>query len=270
MMQPLSPAGDVRFARWIAPALEAFDPITLDELKGSEAQLLDRTESKFLMSLGQFARLLPDLSASYRVLTIEGSKAGRYETEYYDTDSFLTYLQHHNGKATRYKLRFRHYLSSDMTFLEIKEKRNTGRTVKKRLETDGLPEFSEPGPSGFLAKAFPYDFRAFHPVLLTEYDRITLVSIEHAERLTFDLNLTFSNDRERRSYPNVVIGEIKHDRALRQSPAMNALSRVHVRKTGFSKYCIGVSLLYAELKHNRFKKNLLYLEKLSADGGSVC
>lgn len=269
MMQLLSPPEDVRFIG-IAAALEGFDPITLDELKGSEAQLLDRTESKFLMSFGQFARLLPDLRASYRVLTIEGARVGRSETAYYDTDSFLTYLQHHNGRAHRYKLRFRHYLSSDMTFLEIKEKRNTGRTVKKRLETDGLPEFTEPEQSGFLSKAFPYDFRAFHPVLLTEYYRITLVSIEHAERLTFDLNLTFSKDLETRSYPNVVIGEIKHDRTLRQSTAMTALGRVHVRKTGFSKYCIGVSLLYAELKHNRFKKNLLFLEKLSAEGGNVC
>ncbi|HDS63361.1 MAG TPA: polyphosphate polymerase domain-containing protein [Methanofollis liminatans] len=270
MMQTLSPPGDVRLARGIAAALEAFEPITLDDLKNSDANLLDRTETKFLMTADRFVQILSDLGDAYRVLTIEGARQGRYETEYYDTDSFLTYLQHHNGRATRYKLRFRHYLSSDTTFLEVKEKRNTGRTVKKRLETDGLPELSDPGPGTFLAESFPYDAGAFHPVLLTAYDRITLVARDHAERLTFDLNLTFDNGMERRSYPRVVIGEIKHDRALRRSPAMTALGRAGVRKTGFSKYCIGVSLLYTGLKHNRFKRNLLFLEKLSSEGRSVC
>ncbi|WP_067048888.1 polyphosphate polymerase domain-containing protein [Methanofollis ethanolicus] len=257
-------------ARGLAARLEGFDPITLDELKDSEAQLLARTETKFLMTVEQCAAVLADLRASHRVLTVEGSGMGRYETQYYDTDAFLTYLQHHNGKANRYKLRFRRYLSSGMTFLEVKKKKNTGRTVKKRLETDGLPDLSGPDPSAFLNDVLPSDAGAFHLVLATAYDRVTLVSRDFGERITFDLNLSFGNAKETRSYPYVVVGEIKHDRALHGSPARDAFRRAGVRASAFSKYCIGVALLYPALKHNRFKENLLFLERLSAEGEAVC
>ncbi|MDO9538513.1 MAG: polyphosphate polymerase domain-containing protein [Methanocalculus sp.] len=251
--------------------LSGFDPITLDELNGSEAQLLDRTETKFLMTTDQCRMLISYLRGSYRLLTIDDSWMGRYETEYYDTQAFLMYLQHHNGKANRFKLRFRRYLSSGMTFFEVKEKTNTGRTIKKRLETDGQVQFSEPDLQEFLHASFPYEACEFHPVLMTVYDRITLVSRDYRERITFDLNLTFRNDEETRSYPDVVIGEIKHDRASRQSPAIESLQTAGLREASFSKYCIGVSLLYGGVKHNRFKRKLLFLEKLSSVGGAtVC
>jgi hypothetical protein len=257
-------------ARDLAARLEGFDPITLDELKDSEAQLLTRTETKFLMTVEQCAAILSDLRESHRVLTVGGSRTGRYETQYYDTDAFLTYLQHHNGRANRYKLRFRRYLSSGMTFLEVKKKKNAGRTVKKRLETDGLPDLSEPEPSAFLTESLPADVRAFHLVLTTTYDRITLVSRDCRERITLDLDLSFGNGKETRTYPNVVVGEIKHDRALHGSPAKDAFRRAGVRESSFSKYCIGVSLLYPALKHNMFKENLLFLERLSSEGEAVC
>lgn len=260
------------FARTLDAELEGFDQITLDELKHSEAQLLDRTETKFLMTIEECAAILADLGGSYRVLMVGGSGIGRYETKYYDTRAFLTYLQHHNGKADRYKLRFRHYLSSDMTFLEVKKKKNTGRTIKKRLETDGIPRTLDQEQRTFLTESLPADFRAFHLVLTTVYDRITLVSRDYKERITFDLNLSFSNESENRSYPYVVVGEIKHDRALHESTAKEAFRRAGARKSAFSKYCIGVALLYPALKHNRFKQNLLFLERLSSEGrmGAVC
>lgn len=40
-----------------------------------------------------------------------------------------------------------------------------------------------------------------------------------------------------------------------------------IRKTGFSKYCIGVSLLYPTIKHNNFKAHQRLLQKL-VHGGS--
>lgn len=74
-------------ARALAARLEEFDPIALDGLKDPETQ--------FLMTIKLCAAILSDLR----------------ETQYYDTDAFPTYIQHHNGKADRYKLRFRRYLS---------------------------------------------------------------------------------------------------------------------------------------------------------------
>ncbi|MFY1111407.1 MAG: polyphosphate polymerase domain-containing protein [Methanosarcinaceae archaeon] len=250
--------------------LERFEKITLEELKNSDAQLLNRQERKFLMTRAQFSELLTGLSGSYRVLEIDNSRMSRYSTEYYDTDSFLTYLQHHNGKANRFKLRVRHYLSSGDSYLEIKEKRNTGNTMKRRIPVEGDTKLSEPAPEAFLSSAFPYDYRAFHPVLTTDYTRVTLVARDHPERITFDLDLSFQTDECEYSYPDVVVGEIKHNCPLRQSPAGALLHTLGIRSTSFSKYCTGISLTRTQVKHNRFKKNLLLLDKLSRGGTCIC
>jgi len=255
------------------PELDRFDVISLDDLKNSDASLLNRKERKFLMRRDQFTDLLSGLGDSYRVLEVENAVMSRYSTEYYDTDSFLTYLQHHNGKASRHKLRVRHYASSDETYLEVKEKQNTGRTVKTRVQMDGYDDpsvLAEPDMEAFLASDFPYDYRAFHPVLTTDYTRVTLVSRNHPERMTFDLGLTFHTDTKSYAFPEVVVGEIKHNCPLRESPAGVVLREMGIHDTSFSKYCMGVSLLYCGMKHNRFKPNLLLLDKLSAAGGAVC
>jgi hypothetical protein len=250
--------------------LAAFETITLDELGKSDAHLMSRREKKFLMTFEQFISLVSDLTRSYRALEINNSQIGRYDTLYYDTDSFTTYLQHHNGKANRFKLRLRHYCSTDETYLEVKERQNTGRTVKKRFKTDGIPELSETGPKTFLSSSFPYDSSEFHPVLTTQYSRVTLVSKDLRERITFDLCPSFCQNGTTYSYPGVVVGEIKYDRSNFMSPGLAALRTLGIRKTRFSKYCIGVSLLYNGQKHNRFKQVQRYLEMLATGGNTAC
>lgn len=254
----------------LSPLLGAYEGITLGEIRDSDAQLQSRREKKFLMTFEQCVNLISGLNGSYRALDIEHSRIGRYDTMYYDTGSFMTYLQHHNGKANRFKLRFRYYCSTGKTFLEVKERLNTGRTVKTRLETEGTISLTDKGPAGFLESAFPYDFREFYPVLSTEYNRITLVSKDFGERVTFDLGLSFRNNTTLHSYPGVVVGEIKHDRPLFMSQALAGLKMMGIRKTRFSKYCIGVALLYPEQKHNAFKPVRIHLETLSHGGVTAC
>lgn len=261
---PSSNSGDLSLE------LAVFEEITLEELRNSDAQLQSRRERKFLMTFEQCVYLISGLTGSYRALEIEHSRVGRYETRYYDTESFMTYLQHHNGKGHRFKLRFRHYCSTDKTYLEVKERQNTGRTVKKRLETKGTVELTTKGPSTFLESAFPYDFREFHPVLTTGYNRVTLVSKDCRERITFDTGLSFSNNETFFSFPGVVVGEIKYDRSLFMSPGLAGLKILGIRKTRFSKYCIGVSLLYTGQKQNEFKPVRNRLEALSNAGVATC
>ena len=250
--------------------LDRYEPISLDELKESDAGLLSRKERKFLMNKEQFHEVLSSLPGSYRVLEVDGSRTSGYRNTYYDTDSFLTYLQHHNGKANRYKLRVRHYLSSGETYLEIKQKRNTGSTIKKRIPLEEHVELCEPEPEAFLCANFPYDYREFHPVLLTRYTRVTLVANDHPERITFDTQLSFHANGEAVSYPELVIGEIKHNCPLRMSAAGAALHRAKVRSSGFSKYCIGIALTRHCLKHNRFKPKLMLLDRLCPGGICIC
>ena len=148
----------------ISSAIGCYEQITLEELKNSDASLMSRKESKYLMSFEQCLGLLAGLSDDYMVLDVDDCKMSGYETEYYDDESFTSYYQHHNGKANRYKLRFRHYLSSDESYIEVKEKRNTGDTIKKRIDITNLSDVTEEEYDKFLKATFPYDYPTFPPV----------------------------------------------------------------------------------------------------------
>ena len=105
--------------------------------------------------------------------------------------------------------------------------------------------------------------------MTTEYSRVTLVSKNYDERMTFDFGLTFSSCDKRISLSGVVIAEVKSGKNPTDSKALSVLQYSGIRKRSFSKYCIGVSLLYENLKHNRFKPNLIYLSRLSG-GEALC
>jgi hypothetical protein len=246
------------------------ESISLSGLEETKAQLMTRVECKHLMTLGQCKKIVHALTGSYRVLEIQEKRVGRYETMYYDTPAFLSYFQHHNGKANRYKLRLRHYDSSDETYLEVKKKDNKGSTEKSRMKTFWSQDGFLPDQVEFLQSALPFDCRAFHPVITTVYNRFTLVSATSPERITFDTDISFDDGEHMIAYPDLVIGEIKYEKGTKNSPALRALHAMGIRKRGFSKYCIGVSLLYDRLKHNRFKENLLFLSRLSTGGSVPC
>jgi len=251
-------------------ATRDFGSISLKGLEEAKAELLSRVESKHLMTLEQCLGLLAGLSNSYLVLEVNNSRITRYETLYYDTPSFLTFLHHHNGRGNRCKLRIRRYDSSQETYLEVKKKNSKGTTEKNRIKTRWTTAGFSPEQKEFLESAFPYDHREFFPVVKTVYDRLTLVSTESPERITLDSNVSFQSGQEQKIYPGLVIVEIKHEKGARASPALSAVHAMGIRKRGFSKYCIGVSLLYDWVKHNRFKPNLLLLSKLDSGRCQAC
>lgn len=247
----------------VASAIEEYIPITLEELNKSDASLMSRRESKFLMSFDQCLGLLGGLSGDYMVLDVYNCRMSGYETEYYDDDEFTTYYHHHNGKSSRYKLRYRHYLSSDERYIEVKEKKNTGVTNKKRIDITDISGITEEEYDRFLRTSFPFNYHLYHPVISVEYRRVTLVSKKMNERITLDFDLSFRSDDESFAFPQVVICEVKCDKNVHGSKALSRIRSLGIRQRSFSKYCIGMSLIYKELKHNRFKPNLLYLSKIS-------
>ncbi|MFA7562434.1 MAG: polyphosphate polymerase domain-containing protein [Methanoculleus sp.] len=255
---------------WFPSAVQDIESISLAEVAEGKTQLLNRVESKYLMTVGQCKRLIQAISDSYRVLEVRDVKIGRYETRYYDDNSFTSYIQHHNGKGNRYKLRLRHYETSGETYLEVKKKSNKGSTEKQRIKTSWPPAEFLPEEERFLEATFPYDCREFHPVLRTVYERSTLVSTEFPERITFDTAVQFGNGKRDISYPGLVIGEVKREKSVKNSPAQRALRSMGIQERSFSKYCVGVSLLHGQLKHNRFKPNLRFIARLSQGGRQPC
>ena len=119
----------------IEQIVQQFTPISLKEMEGVE--LMNRTDTKFVVSLDQLLSILEEVKNTYRILEVNDIRFSHYETLYYDTDEFLFYTRHHNGKKNRWKIRKRSYVDSDVSFLELKFKTNRGRTQKQRT---GIPE----------------------------------------------------------------------------------------------------------------------------------
>ena len=82
------------------------------------------------------------------------------------------------------------------------------------------------------------------------------------ERLTIDLGLNVSNGLISKSFDKLVIAEIKQDRYNPKSDFFKILRKYKIYKSGFSKYCMGIIHTNNDIKHNRFKPQLLRLNKI--------
>lgn len=251
------PAGDERLA---AP-LAGFAPIQLTEMQS--VALLDRVEVKYLMRLDTLLQVLPQLSATYRVLEVKGQRINHYRTLYFDTADFALYRSHHAGARNRYKVRAREYVESQCSFLEVKHKVNKQRTVKSRIPTTHLVTQLGDESASFVHEHCPYAADELAPTLWNHYTRITLVNEAGGERLTLDTNLAFAWEGRQARLPGIVVAEVKQQNGAHASDFVPLMREHHIRSGGFSKYCIGVSLLYPEVKHNRFKPVHLRLAKLA-------
>ena len=236
-------------------------PITLDEMK--EIRLMNRTDTKFVTNKETLARLLELAQGKYYAQFHNGSKIANYMTTYWDTDAHKFYMEHHNGRAPRQKVRVRTYMDSDDTFLEIKTKNNHGRTKKKRVAVPSQQITGENGNEEFLQERVHLSLADIHPTVRNQFHRITLVNYGKTERLTIDTNLNFHNvtTDHYRNMGDIVIIELKRD-GLVASPILKMLRELRIKPHGFSKYVIGSALTNSELHCHRLKPKLYYLKKL--------
>lgn len=227
-----------------------------------KVKLLNRVDTKFVTTTDGLEKLLQMAAGSYFIQEIEGKKMMPYTTLYFDTLACDMYSRHQRGCKTRQKIRVRRYENSGVNFLEVKRKNNKGRTDKKRIQvpeyTPDLDNYRE-----FLSEKSWYGQAVLKPKLSNAFRRITLVNNAMTERLTIDLELRFHNEETGRDYdmgPLVVV-EVKRD-GLTHSPVLDMLKELRIKQSGFSKYCIGMSLTNPSLKQNRFKERLRYVKSL--------
>lgn len=239
---------------------DKFEPITLDEMDG--VKLLDRTDTKFLFHASKLDGVLTEMMKHYRLLEIEGARSTDYESLYFDTDDFALYTRHHNGKLNRYKVRYRKYLSSGQHYFEIKFKNNKGRTQKSRIKDTAINTVIRDKAKAFLEENSPLLAQQLKPALWVYYTRMTFVSKNLKERLTMDLNLKFKREGEEAAFENLVIAELKQDKASGHS-AFNSIMRMfHIQSNSMSKYSLGIVKLVPDVKKNNFKPKLLTLKKI--------
>jgi hypothetical protein len=248
----------------ITQTLEKFAPITLQEMEG--VKLLNRIDTKYLTDEATLQKVLADAAAAgYRTLVAEGVKISPYNSIYFDTPDLRMFLDHHNRRLVRQKVRTRVYVNSGEAYLEIKRKNNHGRTKKKRI---GIQEYemmefsSNPAACAYLQKHSWFSVGDIRPVLSTAFERITLVNPAQTERLTIDTRLQFKNYRTRKtaSLEDAVIIELKQD-GHAASQMKKILLDNRVKPVRISKYCIAETLTDPSIKSNRFKVKVRTIEK---------
>lgn len=240
--------------------LTQFESKSLKEI--SKVSLLNRIDSKYIITKPQLKSLLTSLIPTHDIVEIDNARILPYHTLYFDTAEYSCYRAHHNGSLNRYKYRTRKYVSSNLVFNEIKRKNNTGKTFKSRIERSQFYNEIDDRFTKFSNENSAKLSHHYLPQLYVDYNRITLVDKKLTERLTIDLDLTLYDNSQNRKFENVVIVESKRERGVRNSHSSNALNDLRVRPRGFSKYCIGMALIKKNIKKNLFKEKIRFLEKL--------
>ncbi len=225
-------------------------------------KLLDRVDTKYMFRDTLLPVILNKMKDNYRVLEIEGKRYNHYETLYFDTDNFGLYIRHHNGKLNRYKFRSRKYVESNLNFFEIKFKNNKGRTIKERIKRPEMVYEIKNKSGEFVKAVSKMDPSMLKPKLWVNYVRITFVNKHSQERLTVDTRLHYKDDNNTVDYNGLVIAEVKQGSGRDKSPFIQLMRDNSILAKSISKYCLGVVSLNPDIKKNRFKPTLLYLNKL--------
>lgn len=231
-------------------------------------KLLRRHDTKFVFKREKLETLLGQLDG-YSVLDIDDRRIFDYENLYFDTDDLMFYLQHHNGKLCRYKLRYRRYVDSDLKYWEVKIKKNKTKTVKKRFEQEDeivrLTDEIKDSTRGVLPAHHGIDFDRVEPRLWINFKRITLIDAKLGERATIDMNISYRSVEGRECrLDDIVVAELKQATISMRSPFVQEARRLGIYPKRFSKYCTGIIMMGEPVKKGRFKGRMLGLDKINA------
>lgn len=238
--------------------VDKFQTISLEDLN-DRAAMLTRLDNKYVVTHDILWSILSQLSDSFDVLEIQGERRFLYRTTYFDDDQKNAFLQHHNGRRQRIKVRLRQYVSANFCYLEAKIKDIRGATVKRRQKI----EVDDPLSVRRAAQIFEsnmhsefYDknvYNELNEALSMEYFRTTLVAKQGGERFTIDQNIQFiSSTGIYRVSDDVFIVETKSRNG--NGLVDSVLRRFHQHSLNkCSKYCLGLCLTGSAPKINNFK-----------------
>ncbi|MDE0546241.1 polyphosphate polymerase domain-containing protein [Microbacterium sp. C7(2022)] len=246
--------------------LRTLRTVSLEELN-AQAALQTRVDRKYIVAAHDATAVLAALPRDAQVLEIDGERALRYASRYYDTPTLDSYLGAARGRRRRFKVRSRSYVDSGGQFLEVKTRGGRSATVKDRVPvaTSGLDEAGVQYAAEMLADAgIPESGRIaerLQPTLETRYRRATLLLPGNetggisAARATIDIDLAWADiTGERMHLPGAVIIETKSGQ--RPGALDRTLWRHGHRPSSISKYGTGLAALRPALPSNKWRRVL--------------
>ena len=252
----------------IKDIIDSFGSVSLEEMDA--VKLMDRYDTKYLLHISRVPELLALMEKNYRVLEVNGIRISGYNTTYLDTPGYLFYNQHITDRDGRMKVRFRKYLSTGKTFLEIKKKSRKQKTIKWRIENDLHDASLDLNAEEFINRHIESGSGVLKPVISNNFKRITFVRFDVPERITLDLDLSFAGlDGRSRELPLLAIVELKSQGIAVRSPFTQLIKGLSLFPVGFSKYCTGMALLYEMPRMNLLKQKILLLNRIENESNGV-
>jgi hypothetical protein len=224
--------------------------IGLQEL--DSVSLLNRVDSKYVVTFLQLDEVFQCLQANYSVLEIAGLRVFSYENNYFDTSNFLFYNDHHNGYVNRIKVRSRRYVDTNLCFFEIKKKVKIDRTYKYREPIPEILTYLNDDRKQLIQDYTRKKITDLNLTLKNNFNRITLVDKDFTERITIDTNLTYTENDKELHFGNFAIIEVKQSKRNNNSAISAYLKEKHIREINISKYICGVLLMKPNIKKNQF------------------
>lgn len=216
-----------------------------------------RYEKKYLISAAQAEELKLGLEElCFRDKNIGKDNKYNIRSLYFDDLWHTSYYEKENGVDPRSKFRIRIYNCENKSIHLEEKKKNGGKILKERvllsekifsdILNDHMEEIEFPGTNAlfnrFMTKCYT---NALAPSVIVDYDREPFVYPDGDVRITFDTNISFSEDFE--SFfdkdlflqPIMPVGiqllEVKYTEFLPEF-IYNHLNRFHLKETTFSKF----------------------------------
>jgi hypothetical protein len=178
------------------------------------------------------------------------------------TADLRMYDDHRRGRCPRYKVRIRHHIDRELSFLEVKRKGANRQTTKAILNRPFGVAGLDPEDRHFIDQHCPMTAAGLVPALTVDFLRATLVGDVVNERVTVDWDLDFHQAATDTRLAQAVIVEVKQARYSNHTPAIRALRALRMREQSISKYCIATAA-GAAVRGNTFKPALRAVERLS-------
>ena len=228
----------------------------------AERQLLCRIDSKYVVPADAVLALIAGLGAYYAALRVPSGNWAIYRSLYLDTPDLRCFHDHRRGRRVRHKVRIRHYPDRELSYLEVKTKRNEDVTDKARLSVDYGCELLRDRECEFLRRHVATD--ELRPIVRIEFRRMSLIALASDERVTIDVGVEAAlPGAAASSLGGFAVIEVKQARLSAASPVVQRLATAGHQTRSLSKYVAAIARLFPDERKTRLLPDLRAADRIA-------